>query len=74
MLSVAIAAAMKPFQEELQKIHCAVAQLQDETQCGLRELVDSEMEDIEKKGDSAVAAPEASIPKKPKLTSRTSKI
>ena len=67
MLSAAIAAAIRPFQEDRQAIRCAVAQLQSETQCGLRELVIKQIEDIEKKSDSAVAVPGANMQKNPEL-------
>ena len=76
MLTAAIAAALKPFQEEFHKIQCAIAQLQDETQCGLSEREDSDMEvieDIEEKSNTAVAAADASAPKKSRLT-RTGKV
>ena len=77
MLTVAIAAALKPFQEEFHKMQCAIAQLQEETQCGLSEREDSDMEDtedIEEKSNSAVAAADGSLPKKPRVTSRTGKV
>ena len=77
ILTVAIAAALKPFQEEFHKMQCAIAQLQEETQCGLSEREDSDMEDtedIEEKSNSAVAAADGSLPKKPRVTSRTGKV
>ena len=67
MLTAAIAAALKPFQEEFHKMQCAIAQLQEETQCGLSEREDSDMEeDIEEKSNSAVAAADGSLPRKPR--------
>ena len=77
MLSAAIATALKPSQEEFHKMQCAIAQLQEDTQCWLPEREDSDMEDIEnieEKSNSAVATADASVPKKPRLTSRTGKV
>ena len=75
MLTATIAAALKPFQQEFHKMQSAIAQLQEETQCGLSEREDSDMEeDIEEKSNSAVAAADGSLPKKPRVTSRTGKV
>ena len=77
MLTAAIAAALKPFQQEFHKMQSAIAQLQAETQCGLSEREDSDMEDledIEEKSNSAVAAADGSLPKKPGVSSRIGKV
>ena len=75
MLTIATAAALQLFQEEFHKMQCAIAQLQGDAQCGLSEKKDSDMEeDIEEKSNSAVAAADGSLPKKPRVTSRTGKV
>ena len=64
MLAAAIAAALRPFQEQFQQMQNAITQLQEETQCGLSEIDHSDMEDIEEKAESTVTAPSTSAPKK----------
>ena len=43
MVSV-ISVAIKPFQDELQKLELAVAKLQEDTQCGYTDMGESDME------------------------------
>ena len=67
ILASAIAAALQPFQEQFEKMQCAIVQLQEETQCGYSDMEFSDLEDAEEKSDSP-AAPAASAPKKPRIS------
>ena len=67
ILASAIAAALQPFQEQFEKMQCAIVQLQEETQCGYSDMEFSDLEDTEEKSDSP-AAPAASAPKKPRIS------
>ena len=55
ILASAIAAALQPFQEQFEKMQCAIVQLQEETQCGYSDMEFSDLEDTEEKSDSPAA-------------------